>query len=907
MKDNPYMENYDIDVISGRMSLRNPQRKSLEILDKILSNIELEKPDDNGALPHYAENIEKIHSLYPTFTDFEHKFISLAFALATGVGKTRLMGAFITYLYTNYGFKNYFVVAPNITIYDKLRQDLGNLNNEKYVFQGLDCFINSPTIYTEDDYRQKRLQESDIRIFVYNIDKFNSEDLNMRKSTEFLGESFIDKLGNLSDLVVIMDESHHYRAEESAAALSLLKPILALELTATPYVNVKNKDKNKDQEEKGKKSKNKNTQENFKNVVYEYRISKAIADGYTRTPYAMTRENMGHISFGEEEFDRLMLEDGIKWHEHIKEALAAYARVHNKRVVKPFALVVCKNTAHAEQILKFIQSDNFFDGKYRNNVIKIDSKQSKAQREANTKLLLKVERADNPIEIVIHVNVLKEGWDVNNLYTIIPLRAASSKILREQLIGRGLRLPYGERVGDKEIDSVTLTAHDKFNEIIEEAKSGNSIFNAKNIIKAEEIDKEKNTVTQIRLDFETDEDKKAKEDCQQAGIEANEQNLAAVKAINKKIKEKTIEATGPEAQEKAETEIAKESVYELNRDEMFSGAYESDQDVFDKYIGAQVKKIKFEVMSKYIPIPRIGMTQISPPQYDFEDFSLDLSEFLHKPANTKAYLQSLQDSRDSFDLPGVGKFEPSEDPKRLIVRLISRKPYVDYSKCGDIVWKLVDAVYEHYEKQYGDEGVKNIFLLYQKDIVDRIYAQMAKNMTIKEGLYKELVLDERRANYSQNYKSEEEADLYGNFKSDIRKVLFIGIEKGVFDTAKFDSRPELIFARIVDKKSSPALKWLRPKQEEFELKYEFNGEYHDYHPDFVVETEDERFLVEVKGQDKLNDPQVLAKKVRGEEYCKIASEWAISAGSKPWKYLFIPETAIDETMTFDYFANNYGG
>ena len=582
MKDNPYMENYDIGVISGRMSLRNPQSKSLEILDNILSNIALEKPDNNGVLSHYAENIAKIHSLYPTFTDFEHKFISLAFALATGVGKTRLMGAFITYLYTNYAYKNYFVVAPNITIYDKLRQDLGDLNNEKYVFKGLDCFINSPTIYTEDDYRQKRLQESDIRIFVYNIDKFNSEGLNMRQSTEFLGESFIDKLGNLSDLVVIMDESHHYRAEESAAALSLLKPILALELTATPYVNAKNK--KKDRTEKDKKSKDKKSQENFKNVVYEYRISKAIADGYTRTPYAMTRENMGHISFGEEEFDRLMLEDGIKWHEHIKEALAAYARVHNKRIVKPFALVVCKNTAHAEQILKFIQSDNFFDGKYRNMVIKIDSKQSKAQREANTELLLKVERADNPIEIVIHVNVLKEGWDVNNLYTIIPLRAASSKILREQLIGRGLRLPYGERVGDKEIDSVTLTAHDKFNEIIEEAKSGESIFNVQNIIKAEEIEKEKITVTQIRLDFETDADKKAKEDCKQAGIEENEKNISIVKAINKKIKEKTIEATRPNVAEKAEDEIAKESVYDLNRDEMFAGAYESNQDIFDSIL-----------------------------------------------------------------------------------------------------------------------------------------------------------------------------------------------------------------------------------------------------------------------------------------------------------------------------------
>lgn len=67
-------------------------------------------------------------------------------------------------------------------------------------------------------------------------------------------------------------------------------------------------------------------------------------------------------------------------------------------------------------------------------------------------------KPENPVEIVIHVNMLKEGWDVNNLYTIVPLRTAASKILREQMVGRGLRLPYGERTGDRDVDAVMLTA-----------------------------------------------------------------------------------------------------------------------------------------------------------------------------------------------------------------------------------------------------------------------------------------------------------------------------------------------------------------------------------------------------------------------------------------------------------------
>ena len=50
---------------------------------------------------------------------------------------------------------------------------------------------------------------------------------------------------------------------------------------------------------------------------------------------------------------------------------------------------------------------------------------------------------DGHVEIVIHVNKLKEGWDVTNLYTIVPLRASASEILTEQTLGRGLRLPFG--------------------------------------------------------------------------------------------------------------------------------------------------------------------------------------------------------------------------------------------------------------------------------------------------------------------------------------------------------------------------------------------------------------------------------------------------------------------------------
>lgn len=102
------------------------------------------------------------------------------------------------------------------------------------------------------------------------------------------------------------------------------------------------------------------------------------------------------------------------------------------------------------------------------------------------------------------MNMLKEGWDVNNLYTIVPLRTAASKILREQMVGRGLRLPYGERTGDRDVDAVMLTAHDKFNDILAEAQRGDSIFKAGNIIKAEELKSEEVTYTQLSIETDAD-------------------------------------------------------------------------------------------------------------------------------------------------------------------------------------------------------------------------------------------------------------------------------------------------------------------------------------------------------------------------------------------------------------------
>lgn len=766
---NNYFPQYTTDYISGVMSLRKPQEQSLKILEEIVNSVSLRKGMNLKAA------LGAVNAMYPICSDFERDFMSLTFALATGVGKTRLMGAFIAYLYTKHGIKNFFVVAPNTTIYEKLKRDLNDTNSPKYVFKGLGCFSTPPQIITDDEYKEKTisLYESDIRVFIYNIDKFNKESANMKRLSEMIGDSFYDYLSNLPDLVLIMDESHHYRAEKGAQALNDLKPLLGLELTATPLVT------------KGSK------QVPFKNVVFEYPLSKAIEDGYTRTPFAVTRSDIDFYNFGDEQLDKLMLLDGISCHEKAKRQLELYA-VNNStpeqpvRKVKPFMLVVCKDTTHATWVKSYICSEEFREGAYRDKTIVVHSKQKGAESDFNTRLLLDVEKPDNPVEIVIHVNMLKEGWDVNNLYTIVPLRTAASKILREQMVGRGLRLPYGERTGDKDVDAVMLTAHDKFADIIAEAQKGDSIFKAGNVIKAEEIVPEQVTYTQLTIEVEAD---KALETAyQQTGI----QKTDTADALLQKATELITEAVTAHIQTSPEHTVTPAQVQQIVAE--VSEKVSEDRDLGDVFrenempIAAwmlhQTTETHRAAQAKFIPIPRIKVTDAGVEEYVFVDFDLDMSEFTHAPIKNELLIQNLEDMQDRRRIKGDAIDFEGYNPKKVILEQLRAKPEIDYEKCSDLLFKLITQLCDHYVVRYGINGMQNIVMMHKRDIGNKIYKQMMQHFYCENGFLQEEVVGTRNYNLQQSYHYKVEVGLFDDFTEDIRSVLFTGIKRGVFSTAR---------------------------------------------------------------------------------------------------------------------------
>jgi type III restriction enzyme len=127
------------------------------------------------------------------------------------------------------------------------------------------------------------------------------------------------------------------------------------------------------------------------------------------------------------------------------------------------------------------------------------------------------------------------------------------------------------------------------------------------------------------------------------------------------------------------------------------------------------------------------------------------------------------------------------------------------------------------------------------------------------------------------------------------KQIFRGFRKCCYTLQKFDSDPERRFAVLIDADSS-VQKWIKPGKAQFQIEYR-SGQ--SYEPDFVVETGDCILICEIKAQNELNDPIVMAKAQAAAKWCTAASQHAADCGGKPWSYLLIPDDRVIGAATFE--------
>lgn len=394
-----------ITEVSARFDLRKP---NAEALQAVVSALETDSGDD-----------------YP----------ELVVDLATGVGKTYLMSALIDYIAVQ-GGRHFLVVTPGSTIQ---RKTLENFDAASRKFVPGSEFV--PVVITPENFQRASTSSSlrdprVVKVFVFNVQQLlrptDKMSRRTREADENLGDSLYAVLSNLEDLVVISDEHHlyHRQAAEFSAAVRDLNPRGLVGLTATPAVS------------------------DIPNIVFSYSLARAIADKHVKIPVIAYRPS--GISD-----QRTQLRDAVMLRE-LKEG--AYERYRSSRpvlpIVHPVLFVVCSSIDEAEQIADLLAGPGFLNA--TNAVLLIVG----GATDEALQLLSDVERSDSPVRVIVSVNMLREGWDVKNVAVIVALRTLASQALTEQILGRGLRLPFGERTGVEMVDSVDLVAHDSYKQLL---------------------------------------------------------------------------------------------------------------------------------------------------------------------------------------------------------------------------------------------------------------------------------------------------------------------------------------------------------------------------------------------------------------------------------------------------------
>lgn len=868
------MENI-VNQIGYAMSLRTPQKEALQYLDAISSNCDYKRNTLAEIEAIATANCEDKH---PIKIDDDFKFPSFCFDMATGIGKTRLMGVAIYYLYKTKGYKHFFILAPGNNIYDKLRKE-SNPAHPKYIFKGLEAEMGRPKVYDGENYTKYPVRyvqgeieiekTSEIQIFIFNIGKiFNSKTdttFKFHKYQETLGSSFADVLAKFDDLVVCMDEAHRYYAPASMKAISYLKPILGLEFTATP--------------------------KSHKNVIYSYDLAKG-AGKFLKIPVVMGRTNTG--GYSAEDIEEMKIRDGLTLHENRKKVVYQYCLDNNLAYVKPIVLIACKDTEHAKKIRALIDSDTFNNGRYRGKVIEIHSNMKGEETEDNIRKLLSIESAQNHVEIVLHVYKLKEGWDVNNLFTIIPLNAAKSDILALQTIGRGLRLPFGAITGNEAIDTLDIVAHDHYREIVEDIKNSDT-FRYRDL-----DDKGVEPTKMVEISSGLGDGQLSLLDDIFVSIGVKSFGEINDTKTQDKMYEEYMKSFGKTAKpEKKESN--QYSFFDLMAEQE---AKEKGEESTETVIAVventptgmkkvqPMKKEDFvaaitELSKKAISVPKILVQPSSTVTLKPFTVKRTIPDFEIAASKIERYNAVNAEMLESFDAEILAV---DDALNTLACMLLDCDALSEISVDEDADY-ILDVVQQYLAQIEGSDEDKNkIVRRYAKliieDIVKQIHANMDRKTFYTHVIQKDLIVFRKAVKNVRADGGEVNFRKTIANKSEIKKYVFNGYKKSYYNTNAFDSDPERLFSVVLED-DADVIRWIKPPLNQLGLFWQAGQQ---YNPDFLVETSTTKYMVEVKAKNEVKNPDVIGKAKEGIKWCKYAT--MVDFDKKPWEYKLITDDVI---------------
>lgn len=527
------------------------------------------------------------------------------------------------------------------------------------------------------------------------------------------------------------------------------------------------------------------------------------------------------------------------------------------------------------------------------------------EKDETIQQLVSVEDPANETEIVIHVNMLKEGWDVTNLYTIVPLRAANSKTLVEQSIGRGLRLPYGKRTGVKAVDRLNIVAHDRFQAIVDEANNPNSIIRT-GVVIGRDIPLERKQTVVVQPGIM----EKITPSAPAPGETPRQEPLVFTTPAEQAAARIAVEVFKkfeylPSSRYLTDEEVRKEVLQEVR------AAYEVPQltliqELSDSDLNEVVDKVTALYIQHSIDIPRIIVQPRGDITYGYRDFDLDTTGIHMQPVPVDILIQHLRDGERHRLHSGNGLVRMSR-PEGYLVSALMDFDDISYDDHADLLYKLAGQVVSRLRSYLPDEmDVVNVLQYNQKLLADLIHAQMQAHFFERATEY-EVTVRKGFIHLRPNSYSAQVGEGVKNFRTPVEEkkyisgMVFGGFRRCLYPSQKFDSDAERRFA-VVCESDDAVEKWFKPGKGRFQIHYRHDE---SYEPDFVVETKTAKYLCEPKRADQMKDEEVLDKAKAAVKWCEHATDHELQHGGKPWSYLLIPHDAIQENKTITGLAASY--
>ncbi len=425
---------------------------------------------------------------------FKEDWLRLVIKMATGAGKTKVMSLILTWCYFHKLYepdsalaRNFLVIAPNIIVLDRIRHD----------FDGLKIFYEDPLLPDNgyegqnwcDDFQLTLHIQDDVHvtnpignIFLTNIHRvYSGEDTAPSLNDDdlmdyFLGEKPVTNTSDskvdlgvivreVDELVVLNDEAHHIHDERMAWFKSILDIhnklkqkdkflSLQIDVTATPRHN---------------------TGAIFVQTISDYPLVEAISQNVVKHP--VLPDAASRAKLHEKQSSRFTERYEDYLHLGVEEWRKTY-KTHEKAGKKAILFVMTDDTTNCDEVAEWLEK-NYQD--LNGAVLTIhtnksgdiaENKKGKAKEELDRlrKQANEIDGWDSPYKAIVSVMMLKEGWDVRNVTTIVGLRAyaAKSNILPEQTLGRGLRRMY---YGSDVTEYVSVIGSAAFMDFVESIQS----------------------------------------------------------------------------------------------------------------------------------------------------------------------------------------------------------------------------------------------------------------------------------------------------------------------------------------------------------------------------------------------------------------------------------------------------